>query len=142
MLKPKFTKYTKRQKGRLNTAVKVDQLFFGSYGLRADQPAIINSSHLSAALFTLKRVLKKEGQPIIRIFPHTPVTKKPSEVRMGKGKGSVSHFIAKVQTGSILFEIKGEGSGFYSKAIAALRVAKMKLPLSSSIIVGCVPPSL
>lgn len=132
MLKPKFTKYTKSHKGRLNTAVKEDSLHFGTFGLKADEPAIIKSAHLSAALFSLKRVLKKDGQPIFRIFPHTPVTKKPSEVRMGKGKGTVSHFIAKVQTGSIIVEIRGEGIG--AKAITALRVAKLKLPLSTTIV--------
>lgn len=134
MLKPKFSKYTKSHKGRLNSAVKYDHLHFGAFGLRADEPAILKSAHFSAALFSLKRVLKKDGLPIFRVFPHTPVTKKPSEVRMGKGKGSVSHFIAKVQTGSIIVEIRGEDIG--AKAIAALRVAKMKLPLSTSIVFG------
>lgn len=79
----------------------------------------------------MKRYLKKEGKIYLRIFTHTPVTKKPIEVRMGKGKGSVNHFITKVQTGSFLFELQ---CNVPSKAISALAIASSKLPLSTKIL--------
>ena len=131
-MKPSITKYTKCQKGgRLNPGIKNDTLKFGDYGIVANQPAIILSTHLISAQLAIKRIIKREGNLYFRVFPHTPVTKKPLEVRMGKGKGNVDHFIAKVQRGSIIIEIKCNIS---QKAITALTVAKSKLPLSSSII--------
>ncbi len=139
MQKPSNLKYAKSQKGRLNFAIRLDRLCYGDFALMANQPARLNSSQLSAAILAIKRLLKKEGSPILRIFTHTPVTRKPSEVRMGKGKGPVSHYITKVQTGSILLEIRSlssveAGSASASLAISALKVAQSKLPLETSII--------
>lgn len=135
MQKPQNLKYSKSQKGRLNYAIKQDRLCHGDFALVAEQPARLNSAQLSAALLAIKRLLKKDGIPILRLFTHTPVTQKPSEVRMGKGKGPVSHFVTKVQTGSILVEIKATSLATASAALAisALRVAQSKLPLHTSI---------
>lgn len=144
MQKPSYLKYAKSQKGRLNFAIKLDRLCYGDFALMANQPARLNSSQLAAAILAIKRLLKKEGSPILRLFTHTPVTRKPSEVRMGKGKGPVSHYITRVQTGSILIEIRSISSGVGSSdtgnsaaaslAISALKVAQSKLPLETSII--------
>jgi len=132
-MKPSNLKFPKSQKGgRLNPGIKLDNLIYGGYGIMANEPAIILAQHLTSAQLAIKRILKREGNLYFRIFPHTPVTKKPSEVRMGKGKGSVNHYIAKVQRGSIILEIK---CAISQKAISALSVAKFKLPLSSSIII-------
>ena len=132
-MKPSNLKYPKSQKGgRLNPGIKRDSLKYGEFGLVANQPAIILASHLNSTQLAIKRIIKREGELFIRIFTHTPVSKKPSEVRMGKGKGGVDHYIAKVQKGSIILEIKCNIS---QKAITALAVAKSKLPLSSSIII-------
>ena len=133
MMKPTNLKYTKSQKGRLNHAIKLDHLCFGDYALIANQPARLNSAQLGAAILAIKRLLKKEGTPYLRVFPHTPVTQKPSEVRMGKGKGPVNHYITKVQTGSIIIEIRTAGE---TLAKAALKVAQSKLPLETAILVG------
>ena len=131
-MKPTNLKYPKSHKGgRLNPGIKIDSLIYGDVGIIANQPAIIKSSHLLSAELAIKRVLKKEGDIHFRIFPHTPVTKKPSEVRMGKGKGSVSHYVAKVQKGSVILEIK---SNMLTKALSALSVAKSKLPLSTTLV--------
>lgn len=141
MQKPSYLKYAKSQKGRLNFAIKLDRLCYGDFALMANQPARLNSSQLAAAILAIKRLLKKEGSPILRLFTHTPVTQKPSEVRMGKGKGPVSHYITRVQTGSILIEIRSSvgasdtvNSAAASLAISALKVAQSKLPLETSII--------
>jgi len=131
-MRPNNLKFPKSHKGgRLNPGIKTDFIKFGNIALVANQPAIILASQLTSVQLAIKRVLKKEGNLYFRIFPHTPVTKKPSEVRMGKGKGSVDHYVAKVQRGSIILEIK---CSIYPKALSALYVAKSKLPLSSSII--------
>ena len=139
MQKPANLKHAKAQKGRLNVAVKLDKLCYGDFAIRANESARLNSSQLSAAILAIKRLLKKDGTPILRLFTHTPVTKKPSEVRMGKGKGAVSHYITKVQTGSILIEIISQAgysgdSASAALAISALKVAQSKLPLETSII--------
>lgn len=131
-MKPSNFKFTKSQKGgRFNPGIKLDSLKFGKFGLIAQEPGIILSQHISSIELAIKRTLKREGEINHRIFPHMPVTKKPSEVRMGKGKGSVDHYIAKVQKGSIIVEIK---CNVAQKAIAALSIAKSKLPLYTSII--------
>lgn len=131
-MKPNFLKFPKAQKGgRFNPGIKLDKLIFGDYGIVANEAGIIKSTHISTAQLAMKRQIKREGNIYNRVFPHLPVTKKPSEVRMGKGKGSVNHFITKVQKGSIIFEIK---CSEYHKAFTALSIAKSKLPLSSSFI--------
>jgi large subunit ribosomal protein L16 len=127
-MKPNNFKFPKCHKGgRLNPAIKFDFLRYGQFALVACQPAIILASQLESVQLAIKRVIKKEGSLYFRIFPHTPVTKKPSEVRMGKGKGNVDHHVAKVQRGSIILEIKTNNS---PKALTALKVAKSKLPLT------------
>jgi|LakMenEpi03Aug12_release.lakeMendotaPanAssembly.Ray.scaffolds.fasta_scaffold372039_2 large subunit ribosomal protein L16 len=131
-MRPNNLKYPKAHKGgRLNPGIKLDNLYLGDIGLIANEPAILKSSHLLSAELAIKRVLKKEGVIFFRVFTHTPVTKKPLEVRMGKGKGSVDHYVAKVQKGSMILEIK---SSLISKAYTALLVAKSKLPLFSTIV--------
>jgi large subunit ribosomal protein L16 len=129
---PNNLKFPKSHKGgRLNPGIKLDKLNQGNYGLVANEPGIILSAHILSVELAIKRVIKKEGVVYLRVFPHTPVTKKPSEVRMGKGKGSVNHYVAKVQKGSIIMEIK---TNVFTKALTALAVGKSKLPLSTSII--------
>lgn len=140
MQKPNNLKYSKSQKGRLNVAIKLDRLCYGDFALMANESARLNSAQLSAAILAIKRLLKKDGTPLLRLFTHTPVTQKPSEVRMGKGKGPVSHYITKVQTGAIIVEIRSTSSGSAptsasaALAISALKVAQSKLPLETSII--------
>ena len=125
MQKPSNLKHAKSQKGRLNFAIRLDRLCYGDFALMANQPARLNSSQLSAAILAIKRLLKKEGSPILRIFTHTPVTRKPSEVRMGKGKGSVEYWVAQIQPGKVLFEMEGVTREL---AIEAFDLAKAKLP--------------
>ena len=131
-MKPSNLKYPKSHRGgRLNPGIKYDSIKYGDVALVANQPAIIKASHLSSIGLTIKRAIKKEGNLYFRTFPHTPVTKKPLEVRMGKGKGSVNHYISKLQKGSIILEIKTLN---ITKALSALNVVKSKIPLSSTII--------
>jgi large subunit ribosomal protein L16 len=140
MLKPNNLKYSKCQKGRLSETIKLDRLCYGDFALMANQPARINSAQLTAAILAIKRLLKKDGVPLLRLFTHTPVTQKPSEVRMGKGKGPVSHYITKVQTGTIILEIRpsspdgAKTPASAALAISALKVAQSKLPLDTSIL--------
>lgn len=130
-MKPKYRKNAKAHKGRLNYAIKYDDLKFGMVGIKAEETARVTGEHLSTIVLTIKKILKKEGIPLLRVFPHIPVTEKPSEVRMGKGKGSVSHYITRIQTGSIIIEIKG---GIQTKSLIALKIAQTKLPLQTTIV--------
>ena len=127
MLQPKRTKYRKAHKGRIKGQAKggVD-LNFGSYGLRALEPERVTARQIEAARRAMTRHMKRQGRVWIRIFPDVPVSKKPTEVRMGKGKGSVEYWAAKVKPGRIMFEIDG-----VSEPVAqeALRLAAMKLPV-------------
>lgn len=127
-MKPTILKFPKSQKGRLNFAIKYDSFFFGNYAIIANEPGLINNSQVAAALLAIKRNLQRDGKVYLRLFTHIPVTKKPLEVRMGKGKGSVNHYVTRVQKGSFLFEIKCNSS---SKALTALTVAGSKLPIST-----------
>jgi large subunit ribosomal protein L16 len=142
-MKPVNLKYAKSQKGSINMSIKKSNLIYGEFGLVANEPGIINASQLAAAVLALKRSLKKEGNTILRVFTHTPVTKKPSEVRMGKGKGSVSHYITKIQKGSFILEIKiiTKTSATSTLARNSLSLAKSKLPVSTSIVCGVNPSS-
>ena len=133
MLQPKRTKYRKQHKGRIHGEAKGGfELAFGTYGLKATEPERITARQIEAARRALTRHMKRQGSVWIRIFPDTPVTSKPTEVRMGKGKGSVDFWAAKVKPGRIMFEIDG-----VSETIAreALRLAAMKLPIKTRTIV-------
>ena len=127
MLQPRRTKYRKVQKGRLKGVAKGGtQLNFGAYGLKAMQSERITARQIEAARRAITRHMKRAGRVWIRVFPDLPVTQKPTEVRMGKGKGSVEYWAARVKPGKILFEIDG-----VSREIAeeAMRLAAAKLPV-------------
>jgi len=133
MLQPKRTKYRKQHKGRIaDVTFKGSSIAFGTYGLKAMAPGRITSRQIEAARVALTRNMKREGAVWIRIFPDKPITKKPQEVRMGKGKGAVDHWVANVQAGRIMFEVEG-----VQKAVAeeSLRLAAQKLPVKTKIVV-------
>ena len=127
MLQPKRTKYRKAFKGRIKGEAKGGfDLNFGSFGLKALEPDRVTARQIEAARRAMTRHMKRQGRVWIRIFPDVPVTKKPTEVRMGKGKGSVEFWAAKVKPGRIMFEIDGVTEPV---AQEALRLAAMKLPV-------------
>jgi large subunit ribosomal protein L16 len=129
MLQPKRTKYRKKQKGRVKgIAQRGHTIAFGNFALKTLEPGWINSRQIEAARIAMTRFMKREGQVWIRIFPDKPVTKKPAEVRMGKGKGAPEYWVAVIKPGRILFEITG-----VSTAVAqeALRLAAQKLPVKT-----------
>jgi large subunit ribosomal protein L16 len=133
MLSPKRTKFRKQHKGRIHGQAKGGfDLNFGSYGLKAVEPERITARQIEAARRAMTRHMKRQGRVWIRIFPDVPVTQKPTEVRMGKGKGSVEYWAAKVKPGRVMFEIDG-----VSEAVAreALRLAAMKLPIKTRTVV-------
>lgn len=127
MLQPKRTKYRKQQKGRnRGLAYKGSTVDFGSFGLKAIENGRITNRQIESARVAMTRYMKREGKVWIRIFPDKPITSKPLEVRMGKGKGNLDHYVAQIKAGRIMFEIDG-----VPRAIAeeALRLAAQKLPL-------------
>lgn len=125
-LLPSRTKYRKVQKGRLRgKAHRGTTLDFGSYGIQALRAGYMTSSQIEAARVAITRYLKRKGKVWIRVFPHKPVTKKPAETRMGKGKGPVEKWVAVVKPGHVLFEVAGCSA---SIAREALRLADGKLP--------------
>ena len=129
MLQPKRTKYRKQQKGRnRGIAWKGSDISFGSYGLKSLELGRLTSRQIESARIAMTRHMKREGVVWIRIFPDKPVTKKPQEVRMGKGKGAHDHWVALVQPGRIMFELDG-----VSPAVAreALALAAQKLPVKT-----------
>ena len=133
MLQPKRTKFRKMHKGRIRGEAKGgSDLNFGTYGLKALQPERITARQIEAARRAMTRHMKRQGRVWIRIFPDLPVTAKPIEVRMGKGRGAVARWTAKVKPGRIMFEIDG-----VSEPIAreALRLAAMKLPVKTRTVV-------
>lgn len=133
MLQPKRTKYRKAHKGRIKGNAKGGAaLNFGSYGLKAMQPERITSRQIEATRRAITRHMKRAGRVWIRIFPDVPVSKKPTEVRMGKGKGSPEYWAAKVKPGRIMFEIDGVPD---SIAREALRLGAAKLPIKTKIVV-------
>jgi large subunit ribosomal protein L16 len=137
MLLPKKTKYRKAQKGRnRGLASRGTTMSFGQFGLKADGTERITSRQIESARRAMTRYIKRGGKIWIRIFPDTPITKKPAEVRMGSGKGSIDHYAAKVQPGRIMFEMEG-----VSEAVAreAMRLAAMKLPIKTKFIVRHTP---
>ena len=133
MLQPKKTKYRKMQKQKMKgNAQRGHQISFGSFAIKTLEEAWLTGRQIEAARQAVTRYMKREGQIWIRIFPDKPVTKKPAEVRMGKGKGAPEYFVARVNPGRILFEADG-----VSLAIAkeALRLAAQKLPVDTKFIV-------
>lgn len=133
MLQPKRTKFRKKQKGRVKgIAQRGHTLAFGSFGIKALEPGWITSRQIEAARIAMTRAMKREGQVWIRIFPDKPVTKKPAEVRMGKGKGAPEYWVAVVRPGTILFESTGIS---LEDAQESLRLAAQKLPIKTKFIV-------
>ena len=133
MLQPKRTKFRKMHKGRISGDAKGgSDLNFGTFGLKALQPERVTARQIEAARRALTRHMKRQGRVWIRIFPDVPVTSKPTEVRMGKGKGSVDFWAAKVKPGRIMFEIDGVAE---TVAREGLRLAAMKLPIKTRVVV-------
>jgi large subunit ribosomal protein L16 len=133
MLQPKKTKYRKQQKGKMKgNAQRGNTLAFGSFGIKTLEEAWITGRQIEAARQAVTRHMKREGQIWIRIFPDKPVTKKPAEVRMGKGKGAPEYFVARVNPGRILFEAEGVS---LDVAKEALRLAAQKLPVNTKFVV-------
>lgn len=132
MLQPKRTKFRKMFKGRIKGVAKGGtDLNFGSHGLKAMQPERITSRQIEATRRAITRAMKRQGRVWIRIFPDVPVTKKPTEVRMGKGKGSVEFWAAKVKPGRVMFEIDGVSDDI---AREALLLGAAKLPVKTRIV--------
>ena len=133
MLEPKRTKYRKMQKGSFKgNAGRGTTLVFGSFGLKALESKWLTSRQIEAARIALTRYMKREGSVWIRIFPDKPITKKPAEVRMGKGKGALDQWVAVVRAGRILFEADDIS---HKVAQEALRLAAQKLPIATKFIV-------
>ena len=133
MLQPKKTKYRRMQKGRMKgNAQRGHQLAFGTFGIKALEECWITARQIEAARIAVTRYMKRQGQVWIRIFPSKPITKKPAEVRMGKGKGAPEYWAATVTPGRIMFEIDGVD---FDTAKEALRLAAQKLPITTKFIV-------
>ena len=132
MLQPKKTKFRKAFKGRMNGNAKGGtSLNFGSFGLKALEPERVTARQIEAARRAITRQMKRAGRVWIRIFPDLPVSKKPTEVRMGKGKGSPEFWAARVKPGKIMFEIDGVGE---ETAREALRLGAAKLPIRTRVV--------
>jgi large subunit ribosomal protein L16 len=133
MLQPKRTKFRKQFKGRISGEAKGGfELNFGGYALKATEPERVTARQIEAARRAITRHMKRQGRVWIRIFPDVPVSSKPVEVRMGKGKGSVDYWAAKVKPGRIMFEIDGVTDVI---AREALRLGAMKLPVKTRVVV-------
>ena len=132
MLQPKRTKYRKQQKGRnRGMASRGTSVDFGTFGLKSLDIGRITSRQIEAARIAMTRNMKREGKVWIRIFPDKPITSKPLEVRMGKGKGALDYYVANVQPGRIMFELDGVSR---EVAEASLRLAAQKLPVQTRIV--------
>ena len=132
MLAPKKYKYRKTQRGNVKGFSKGgNEVCFGDFGLTAREIGFIDSRQIEAARVCVSRELKKEGKYWIRIFPHKPITKRPAETRMGKGKGDVDHYCAVVKPGRVMFEVGGIDK---QKACKALKKAAYKLPIRADVI--------
>jgi len=132
MLQPKRTKFRKQHKGRIHGVAKGGfDLNFGAYGLKAMEPERVTARQIEAARRAMTRYMKRQGRVWIRIFPDVPVTKKPTEVRMGKGKGSVEYWATRVHPGRIMFEIDGVPEDV---AREAMRLASAKLPIKTRFV--------
>jgi large subunit ribosomal protein L16 len=133
MLQPKKTKFRRQQKGRMKgNSQRGSVIAFGSFGIKAMESAWITGRQIEAARIAVTRKMQRQGQIWIRIFPDKPITKKPAEVRMGKGKGAPEGFVARVSPGRILFEAEGVP---FDIAKEALRLAAQKLPIKTKFIV-------
>lgn len=132
MLQPKRTKFRKQFKGRIHGVSKgATELNFGAFGLKALEPERVNARQIEAARRAITREMKRLGRVWIRVFPDVPVTGKPTEVRMGKGKGSPEYWVCRVKPGRILFELDGVTDDV---AREALRLGAAKLPIKTRII--------
>ncbi len=133
MLQPKRTKFRKGHKGRVKgLAQRGHRLAFGNFGVKSLEPGWITSRQIEAARIAMTRAMKREGQVWIRIFPDKPITKKPAEVRMGKGKGAPEYWVAVIKPGTILFEATGVDK---AAAVHALGLAAQKLPVKTKFVV-------
>ena len=132
MLSPKKTKYRKQFKGRIHGVAKGGfSLNFGSFGLKALEPERVTARQIEAARRAITRQMKRQGRVWIRVFPDLPVTDKPAEVRMGKGKGAVEYWAARVKPGRILFELDGVPGPLAAEAFSR---AAMKLPIKTKVV--------
>ena len=132
MLQPSKPKFRKQHKGRIHGKTQSgSKLNFGGYGLKATSPGRIKARQIEAARRAITREMQREGRVWIRIFPDVPVTKKPAEVRMGKGKGSVEFWVSRIHPGRILFEVDGISEDIAKKA---LMLGAAKLPVKSSFV--------
>lgn len=132
MLQPKRTKFRKQHKGRnRGLAVRGSKISFGEYGLKATSRGRITARQIEAGRRAMTRYIKRGGKIWIRIFPDKPITKKPLEVRMGKGKGGVEYWVAQIQPGRVLFEMEGVGEEI---AREAFRLAAAKLPVQTTFV--------
>ena len=133
MLQPKKTKFRKMQKGKMKgNAQRGHQLAFGTYGIKTLEEQWLTARQIEAARIAVTRHMKRQGQVWVRIFPDKPITKKPAEVRMGKGKGAPEYWAAPVTPGRMLFEISGVD---FETAKEALRLAAQKLPVKTKFII-------
>ena len=138
MLSPKKMKFRKRHKGRMKgDAARGNTLAFGDYGLQAMEKGKITARQIEAARIAMTRHIKRGGQVWIKIFPDVPVTKKPAEVRMGKGKGSVDRYVAYVKPGCVLYEMDGVPADVAS---TALTLAAAKLPIKTRLMIKTEDP--
>ncbi len=132
MLMPKRVKYRRQHRGRMKGKAKGGtEIQFGEYGIQALEPAWVDSRQIEAARIAMTRYIKRGGKVWIRIFPHKPVTKKPAETRMGKGKGSPEFWVAVVKPGRIMFELAGVQE---DTAKEAIRLAANKLPIKTRFV--------
>jgi len=132
MLQPKRTKFRKMQKGRIRgLAYRGSTVAYGSFAIKTMDEGFITSRQIEAARIAITRFMKREGQVWIRIFPDKPMTSKPAEVRMGKGKGAPSHWVAPVRPGRIMFEVDGVT---LETAQEALRLGAQKLPVRCKLV--------
>ncbi|MRT91483.1 50S ribosomal protein L16 [Ancylomarina sp. 16SWW S1-10-2] len=133
MLQPKRTKFRRQQKGRMKgNAGRGTELAFGSFGIKSLETKWLTGRQIEAARVAVTRYMQRQGQLWIRVFPDKPITKKPAEVRMGKGKGSPEGFVAPVSPGRMLFECEGVP---FEVAKEALRLAAQKLPVTTKFVV-------
>lgn len=137
LLRPRKQKFKKEHKGKsfnkITKPIALNVLPLGSFGLKAMDSGRLNSNQISTMVKSINKIIKKTGRLILRVFPHTPVSKKPIEVRMGKGKGNVDHFIAKIKAGVTLCEIE---TVYKTTAIKAFQLAQIRLPFKTKIIVA------
>ncbi|GJL89778.1 MAG: 50S ribosomal protein L16 [Minwuia thermotolerans] len=132
MLQPKRTKFRKAHKGRIHGKAKGGTaLNFGAYGMKAQEPGRITARQIEAARRAITRHIKRAGRVWIRIFPDVPVSKKPTEVRMGKGKGTPEFWVARVKPGRIMFELDGVPPEL---AVEAFELASAKLPIATKMV--------